>query len=126
MADYAVEAGVDDFLVFLDFDCAGEVGVFSEDFGVKEIGYQEEGCGCPDGPVGKQPPAETPVETGCDKGRGEQQAAKGHDGLLLGFFLPGIQAFLQKARVLGHQDESCNEHRYEQDAHQQPSLPVAE
>ena len=34
VADYSVEAGVYDFLVLLDFDCARKVGVLAEDFGV--------------------------------------------------------------------------------------------
>ena len=37
MAYYSVQTGVYDFLVLLDFDCAGKVGVLTEDFGVQQI-----------------------------------------------------------------------------------------
>lgn len=66
MANHSVEACVDDFMVLLHLDGAREVGVFAQDFGIKEITHQKEHGSYPNCPIRQQAPLETPIEASHD------------------------------------------------------------
>ena len=59
-----------------------------------------------------------------DKRGDKQEAAEFHDRPLLLLFFFGIQPLAKQFRILRHHDQAGAEHRHEQNAHQQPSLPI--
>ena len=126
MTDDAIEPRVDDLLVFLHLDGAGEVGVFAEHHPVQDIAEQEECGGEPHDPFGQYQPLEAPVESRDDERGDKHPTTKRHNSLLLFLFFFGIQSFTQQIRILHHQYYSGHKHRYEKNSHHQPPLPIVE
>ena len=126
VTDDAVEPRVDDLLVFLYLDSAGEVGVFAEHYPIQDIAENEECGGEPHGPFGQHQPLEAPVESRNHKCSDKHPTAKRHNGLLLLLFFFGIQSFTEQIRILHHQQQTSHEHWRKKTPYHQPSLPIVE
>ena len=126
MPDYAVQSGVDNFLILLHFDSPGQIGVLPQDLGVEQVADQKQGGRRPYGPGRQHAPSETPVEACGHEGSDKEKAAELDHGLLFSLFFLCIQPFLEQLRIFRQHDQAGAEHRHEKDAHQQPSLPVME
>ena len=67
----------------------------------------------------------TEVQPRDDEGQKKHYAAEGDNELLLLLFLLRVKPLLEQFRITRHQDEPRDDHRDEQDAEEQPRVPVS-
>ena len=105
---------------------AGQPCVFPQDFGIQNVGQQEQYRTHNRDPVGKGAPTEAEIQT-CqyETDKEHQTAAFDHHRLLCFRFLC-LQPMLQQRRIFDQHHKTCRKHGNEQDPHQQPSAEISQ